>query len=78
MVSKSDAADQQKMLNVEAKPFVPDSLKHLFDEPPNTFMSCERPLDVLFNHWCAATRCKTSGQHSNMQVFAQWHAMGIL
>jgi len=50
LVSKSDAADQQKMLNVEAKPFVPENLKTLFEQPPTTFMSCERPLDILFSH----------------------------
>jgi hypothetical protein len=50
LVSKSDAADQQKMLNVEAKPFVPENLKNLFEQPPTTFMSCERPLDILFSH----------------------------
>ena len=51
LVSKSDAADQKKMLNTEAKPFVPDSLLHLFDQQPSPFMSCQRPLDVLFGRW---------------------------
>ncbi|KAL0043157.1 hypothetical protein WJX79_010911 [Trebouxia sp. C0005] len=50
LMSKSDAADQQKMLNVKAKPFVPENLKNLFEQPPTTFMSCERPLDILFSH----------------------------
>ncbi|DBA76409.1 TPA: hypothetical protein ACH3X1_010114 [Trebouxia sp. C0004] len=50
LVSKSDAADQQTMLNVEAKPFVPEHLKNLFEQPPTIFISCERPLDILFSH----------------------------
>ena len=43
LVSKSDAADQQKMLNVEAKPFVPESLKVLFERHPSSFVASLAP-----------------------------------
>ena len=49
LVSKSDADDQQKMLNVEAKPFVPESLRTLFDEAPSAFMSGVGFQDVLLD-----------------------------
>lgn len=47
LVSKSVAADQQKMLNVEAKPFVPESLKILFDQLPASFVVSPGPQAVL-------------------------------
>lgn len=49
LVSKSDADDQQKMLNVEAKPFIPESLKTLFDAAPSAFMSGVGFQDALLD-----------------------------
>ncbi|KAL3141854.1 hypothetical protein ABBQ32_004519 [Trebouxia sp. C0010 RCD-2024] len=49
LVSKSDADDQQKMLNVEAKLFVPESLRTLFDEAPSAFMSGVGFQDALLD-----------------------------
>lgn len=49
LVSKSDADDQQKMLNVEAKPFIPESLRTLFDEAPSAFMSGVGFQDALLD-----------------------------
>ena len=49
LVSKSDAADQQKMLNVEVKPFVPESLRALFDQQPTSFVSSLGPQAALLD-----------------------------
>lgn len=47
LVSKTAAADQKKILDSEAKPFVPGHLKHLFDAAPKSWISVERPLTLL-------------------------------
>lgn len=40
-------SDMQCMLRVEAKPFIPDSLRHLFDARPPAFAKGLNPLLAL-------------------------------
>ena len=47
LISKSDADDQQKMLSVEAKPFVPEGLRTLFDTAPAAFVASVGFQDAL-------------------------------
>lgn len=47
LVSESAANDQQKMLNVEAKPFIPERLRTLFDTAPAAFVASVGFQDAL-------------------------------